>query len=200
MADEALIANPSSDDARIVRAAALNSDHRFEEALSEIEPVLDRRPASFRAHAIAGDARLELGHHDAARGHFDRLSALQPGSAAVLSRRAELAWDTDDRETALDLGTRALRRANAATLPAGELSFYAIRLSRFRLDTGDADTALELAEAALAIAPHVPAVHSTLGLIHQEAGRTSLAIGSYERAIAITPLPEAVTGLAELID
>lgn len=198
MADAALAANPASDDARIVRGAALNSDHRFGDALAEMVPVLERQPDSFRAHAIAGDARLELGEHDAARRHYDRLSAIQPGAPAVLSRLAELAWDTGRSTSALDLGTRALVRANDSALPPGELSFYAIRLARFRLETGDADGALELATAALDIAGHIPAVHSTLGLIHQAEGRTHLAIRSFEAAVEITPLPEAVAGLAEL--
>lgn len=198
IADAALAANPTSTDARTLRAATLASAHRFDEALAEARMVLEDDDASFQAHAVAGDALLELGRYDEADDHLDTLVRLQPQAPAVLSRLAEFAWDTDDTVGALTYGEQALVRANEAGLSAGELSFYAIRLARFRLDTGDLPGAAELAADALRIAPEVPAVHSTVGFVRLAEGRTSEAREAFDAAVAITPLREALVELVAI--
>ncbi len=198
MADDALRANPSSVDARVLRAAALSSDHRFDEALADAALALDADPDNFQAHAVAGDALLELGRYPESALHLDTLAADQPQAPAVLARQAEFAWDTGDSLSALSYGKQALARANEAALSPGELSFYAIRLARFHLDTGDVEAASALAHAALDIAPDIPAVHSTLGFVYQTEGDTLEAIEAFERSVAIVPLREALTALVEL--
>ncbi|MEM7285719.1 MAG: tetratricopeptide repeat protein [Actinomycetota bacterium] len=197
-ADAALLANPTSDDARTLRAATLSSAHRFDEALTEARTVLASDANAFQAHAVAGDALLELGRYDEADNHLDALVRLQPQAPAVLSRLAEFAWDTDDTTGALSYGEQALLRANEAGLSSGELSFYAIRLARFRLDTGDLTGAADLAAEALRIAPEVPAVHSTVGFVRLAEGRSAEAIDAFEAAVAITPLREALVELVTL--
>lgn len=198
MAEAAIGANPSSLDARTARAAILASDHRFDEALVEVGVVLAADPDAFQARAVGADASLELGRYDDARHHLDALVATQPDAPAVLARQAEYAWDTDDPASALAFGRQALDRANEAAFSPGELSFYAIRLARFHLDTGDVDEAEALATAALEIAPHVPAVHSTVGFVRQAQGDVDAAIHAFEQAIAITPLREALVELEAL--
>ena len=200
MADAALVANPSSTDARVLRAATLSSAHRFDEALIDARAVLDADPDSFQGHAVAGDALLELGRYDEADDHLDALLRLEPESPAVLARLAEFAWDTDDPQGALTHSEHALRRANEAGLSSGELSYYAIRLARMRLDTGDLAGAEELAEAALAIAPNVPAVHATVGFVRLAQERDADALDSFEQAVAITPLREALVELVPLYE
>ncbi len=197
-ANAALDANPTSTDARVLRAATLASAHRFDEALTDARTVLDQDGASFQAHAVAGDALLELGRYDEADDHLDALVRLQPQAPAVLSRLAEFAWDTDDAIGALSYGEQALARANEAGLSSGELSFYAIRLARFRLDTGDIGGASALADEALRIAPEVPAVHSTVGFVRLAEGRSDDAAAAFEAAVAITPLREALVELVAL--
>ena len=199
-ADAALAANPTSDDARVLRAATLASAHRFDEALIDARAVLESDDTSFQAHAVAGDALLELGRYDEADDHLDALVRLQPQAPAVLSRLAEFAWDTDDSTGALSYGEQALARANEAGLSSGELSFYAIRLARFHLDAGDLDRAATLAEEALHIAPEVPAVHSTVGFVRLAEGRTDDARAAFEAAVAITPLREALVELVALYE
>lgn len=197
-ADTALVANPTSTDARALRAATLASAHRFDEALSDARTVLAQDASSFQAHAVAGDALLELGRYDEADDHLDALVRLEPQAPAVLSRLAEFAWDTDDAVGALIYGEQALVRANEAGLSSGELSFYAIRLARFRLDTGDVGGAASLAEEALRIAPEVPAVHSTVGFVRLAEGRSDEAREAFEAAVAITPLREALIELVAI--
>lgn len=197
-ADAALRANPSSLDARILRGAVLSSAHRFGEALTEAEAVLAADPDSFQAHAVAGDSFLELQEYEAASRHLDTLAALAPSTPAVLARQAEFAWDTGDEVSALSFGEQALARANEAGLAPGQLSFYAIRTARFRLDTGDVPGAAELSEAAVEIAPHVPAVHSTRGYVRWAQGDIEGAIDSFETATSITPLREALLALIGL--
>lgn len=198
MADEALQANPSSVDARVLRAASLAAAHRFDEALEDAQLALRDQRESFQAHSVAGDALLELQRYAEAQVHLDALVAAQPQAPAVLARLAEFAWDTGDPRGAVSYGERALARANDAGLSAGELSFYAIRLARFRLDTGDAGGARELADAALEIAPEVPAVQSTLGLVHQATGDLEAAVEAFESAVELSPLREALTALVEI--
>ncbi len=200
MADAALVANPSSVDARALRAATLSSAHRFDEALIDARLVLDVDPDSFQAHAVAGDALLELGRYDEADDHLDALLRVAPESPAVLARLAEFAWDTDDQQGALTHSEHALRRANEAGLSPGELSYYAIRLARMRIDTGDLAGAEQLAEAALQIAPEVPAVHSTVGFVRLAQDRDDDAIRAFEEALTLTPLREAVAELVPLYD
>ena len=197
-ADAALAANPTSTDARSLRAATLASDHRFDEALTDARTVLATDGSSFQAHAVAGDALLELGRYDEADDHLDALVRLQPQAPAVLSRLAEFAWDTDDTIGALTYGEQALVRANESGLSSGELSFYAIRLARFQLDTGDVAGAAALADEALRIAPDVPAVHSTVGFVRLAQGHTAEAQAAFEAAVAITPLREALVELVAL--
>lgn len=200
LADAALAANPTSTDARVLRAATLASAHRFDEALADARTVLDQHPTSFQAHAVAGDSLLELGLYDEADDHLDALVRLQPQAPAVLSRLAEFSWDTDDATSALTYGEQALHRANESGFGSGELSFYAIRLARFRLDTGDVPGAAELAAEALRIAPEVPAVHSTVGFVALADGRPDDALEAFEAAVEITPLREALIELIALYE
>lgn len=183
---EALEANPTSTDARVVAAAVQAGTHDFVGAAETADAVLAEQPDSVQALAVAGDSYVEVGRYSEAADRYDRLFAQDQGPGA-LARLASLAWNRGDAPTAVERAEQALVRANEAGLPAPELAFYALQLSTYRLDTGDVTGAVELAAATVDITPELPASHATLAAALAAAGDLEEAAASYATAIDLAP-------------
>jgi tetratricopeptide (TPR) repeat protein len=83
--------------------------------------------------------------------------------------------------------TDATQRAREAVLHAPDESFSHHTLARVSFERNDLDNAETEVQAALAIDPHVPGYHVTLGLIHYRRAKWPLALAAAERALALAP-------------
>jgi tetratricopeptide (TPR) repeat protein len=96
--DRALELNPDALGPRYRRARTLFEMERGEEALAELERLLQRDPVHEAALELAGYVSATLDRSDEARGYYARFLELQPGRAAVRMRVAyDLAQAGDTR-------------------------------------------------------------------------------------------------------
>jgi tetratricopeptide (TPR) repeat protein len=77
-------------------------------------------------------------------------------------------------------------------------AYYQAQLASYRLEAGDVDAAVALAEDAVASDPASAVAHGVLGRVLAAAGRPAEAITAYQAAVAIVPSPKLVAALGDL--
>jgi tetratricopeptide (TPR) repeat protein len=83
------------------RAMTYEELGRYEEALADLDRLIELDPTGTWAHARRGMAHLELGRHEEALADLDRLIELDPSSRWALARRAMTYEELDRYEEAL---------------------------------------------------------------------------------------------------
>ena len=195
-ADRAVSAYPTSTGTRALKATVLQATHDFTGALALAEVILREDPKNVDAMAVAGDANLELGRLDVAGAIYAQIAKIAPG-AALDVRMARRAWLVGDPASALGLATKA--RDLATSDGSSDPSFYQAQLGEFDRITGHADQARASFEAALAIRPTDQL--ALLGLARLDAfeGHDAASIARLRTAAAITPRPETLALLSDLL-
>lgn len=157
-------------------AFVLCSRHKFAEALTIAESLLERQRGDVDALATSGDALMELGRYDEARAAYSRLyEAVQ--SAPVMARLANQAETHGQLDQAVEWMTKALARAREAGRPGGD-AWYVLRLADLQAAAGRLDEADSLYRS---VPPGVDAHHdATYGL-----ARLRLAQGRDDEALAL---------------
>jgi tetratricopeptide (TPR) repeat protein len=188
-------------EATVGLATALLGLHDFTTAARLAGDVADTDSAgavATAAAAVAGDAALALGDHEAAATHYALLAEVAPGDPAVLVRRAQLAIASGDVAAA----TTGARAALAASrdLPADQRAFYRTFAAGLHLDLGDYDEAASHAAKALTQAPGSPRALLVAARVAAASGDVGAAIAHYEAATAIVPTPEALAALGDLYE
>jgi tetratricopeptide (TPR) repeat protein len=195
-ADRAVAAYPTSNGPRALKATVLQATHDFHGALTLATSILKAESANVDAMAVAGDARLELGRLDEARAIYAQIAAIAPGPALDV-RLARLAWLSGDAAGALNLARQARDGANRNG--SGDPSFYEAQLGEFARITGNAVEGRRAFDAALAIRPTDQL--ALLGRARLDAfeGHDPAAIAGLRAAAAITPRPETMGLLSDLL-
>ncbi|HUF75041.1 MAG TPA: tetratricopeptide repeat protein [Longimicrobiales bacterium] len=86
--DESLAINPDASSVRFLRGRVLYEMERFEEALEELETVLDTDPFHEEALQLAGYINTTQGDAEAGREHYRRYLDINPGNVAIRMRIA----------------------------------------------------------------------------------------------------------------
>jgi len=184
---------PGNPDARLLRAHALVSMHRFREGEAVARALVAESP-SWLASAVLGDALLEQGRIEEAAVQYQRMADENPGSQA-LSRAAHLRWLLGDRDGAIEAMAGAAAAGDRRDARAA--AWYRARLAHYALEAGRRDDARLWIDAALAIVPdHPPALHAR-GLLLLDQGRPQEAVEALRAAVAADPLPEYLWALHE---
>ena len=195
-AERAVAAYPTSTGTRALKATVLQATHDFTGALALAQVILREDPKNVDAMAVAGDAHLELGRLDEAEAMYAQIAQIAPG-AALDVRMARRAWLMGDPASALALATKA--RDLATRDGSSDPSFYQAQLGEFERITGRVAEARASFEAALAIRPTDQL--ALLGIARLDAfeGQDAAAIGRLRIAAAITPRPETLALLTDLL-
>lgn len=167
--------------------------HAFSEALATGRAAVDLSPNLALARAVVVDALVELGRYDEAATAADEMLAAR-SDLSTLSRVSYLA----ELHGKLDVAVAAMRLAiETPGLAPENVAFAESLLANLLVYAGDSAAAAAAYDRALALVPaHAPSLAGK-GRLAVGAGRLDEAIGFFQRAADILPLPEYVIALAD---
>jgi tetratricopeptide (TPR) repeat protein len=176
-------------------ASAQLALHRFRDALATVRRAERDAPADPSLRVAEAAVRIELGEYDAARRALPPVRSGDDGGAAVAARLAELTGDLPQARALLE---RAARNADATYgIPNERRAWFHLRLGELAFEAGDGDAARAHEQTALARFPDDVAALTDLARFDAAAARWADARAAAERAVRITPWPEALAILAD---
>ncbi len=205
---QALTRAPAHLGSRIGLIEALAEAHRPEEAESRLQAVLHDQPDDPKVLVLAARLALEAGRSQEAAQFVDRSLALDPDHRAALLLRARLRFGAGQSEQALADAERA-SRLDPTDVAALQL-LGTIQVARGLKEQAAQTVARgrdiqrrtgRMEELLLEIQrrPDEPGPRCRLGQLAREAGLESLALQSYQAALALDPnWAPARQGLLEL--
>lgn len=174
----------------------LLSRHEFAKALETGRRAVDASPRLGAAHAVVTDALVELGRYDEAIAAAERMAKLSRGDLPTLARASYIRELHGDLNGALD----AMRRATllgAMNAPPENVAFVLVIVGNLQVATGDPESAAAAYDLALAKVPNFAPALAAQGRLAVGRGDLDEAIGQFEKAVEILPLPEYVIALGE---
>ncbi|MCI0538380.1 MAG: tetratricopeptide repeat protein [Verrucomicrobiales bacterium] len=191
---KALDQDAKNEDALVGLAWVNNTQHVFDEGRSWAEKALATNPKLSRAHALLGDAAVELGDYEEALDHYQKALDIRPDLSSY-SRSAHLVWLMGDARK----GRLLMEKAIKAGGPYAENSAWCrAELARMLWQDGALLPAEQQAELALKQAPKNANVLATLARIKTANKQYDQAIELYQRAIEIIPTHDAFVALGDL--
>ena len=180
------------------------AEHRFREAGEDAAKAIALEPGDLSAVPYAGDAELEQGNYAEAAALYDKLA--QPGDGKphagleflAASHGAGLDWIRGDVAKATDDLRRAVALGEEMHVPAENLAWTEFMMGEQFFQAGDLAAAEREEAAALASFPRYHRALAAMGQIRGAQGRYAEAIGFYQQAVAIIPLPIYVAALGDL--
>lgn len=160
--------------AMLVLASSLLGQHRFAEARTAAEALVDADPRP-SARALLGEIQLELGDYRAARRTFRALRSEEPNLAVAprLARWAEIEGRVDEAHAILVRARgAAVRRPD---LPREQVAWFALRVADLGLRHGRLREAQRAALGGLEARPGDPRLLSLMARWHATGHRWSKA-------------------------
>ena len=179
-------------------AAARAASHRFAEArdLSESLIALSEKA---ELYGTLGDALSELGDYAEASVAYEQMEELGPDDLGTLTRLARFDYLHGNVKSAQERLLAALEMASARMQPPREtVAWIRWQLGELAFSVGDYERAQAWYRSGLVTHPTHVALLGSLARLLAGGGRTREAIGFYEKAIAIDPVPPIVASLADL--
>jgi tetratricopeptide (TPR) repeat protein len=171
-----------------------NTRHDFDAGSRWARQALVLEPEMPEAHALLGDAAVELGDYDAAYEHYQAALDGRPDLSSY-ARSAHLLWLTGDVRRAEALMYRAI---NAGGPHAENTAWCRAELGLIMLNEGALVPAERQMEQALTQAPENPHVLAAMGRVKTARGDYPAAIKHYEQALAIAPTDATLAALTDL--
>jgi tetratricopeptide (TPR) repeat protein len=157
-----------------------NTRHEFDEGIDYARQAIAADPRVPDAHALLGDAAVELGDYDEALDHYQQALDLAPNLSSY-SRAAHLLWLTGDTRKARWL----MQRAIAAGGPYAENTAWCrAELALMSFHSGALLAAEQEVDAALRGTPNHPHVLSVAARIKAARKHYETAVDLYRRALA----------------
>jgi tetratricopeptide (TPR) repeat protein len=191
--EAALKAQPDDAVALVGVAGIQLGKHEFADGLATARKAIGLSPSLVAAHAAEVDGLVELGRY----GEADHAAGVMFGLSADLSTLARVSYLAELRGR-LPAALSAMRQAAASPGLAPENTAYVdALLGNLLVYSGDPTGAGEAYRAALDLVPdHAPSL-AGLGRLAVGAGKLDDAIGQFEHASAVVPLPEYVVALGD---
>jgi Flp pilus assembly protein TadD len=142
---------------KVVFAALANDGRVFDQAATELAPLLTRGADTPQAYFLLGVAHNQRGRSTEARDAFTRAAALDPRNPDILRALAQVTHRLGKTDDALALYVRAL-----AVQPA--LAWVRAEYADVLQQDGQLDAAIREYRAALREQPSLATAHFTLGL------------------------------------
>jgi tetratricopeptide (TPR) repeat protein len=191
--DEYLATQPADAPALVLRARALTTGGRTDEAETTLHDLLAQRPDDPDVHRALAELYLQAQRHPDAIHHAregERLAPEDPVFPALLGRAALEEGRLEDA-----LGAITRRTTLAPADPDGWIQF-----GKLRMRLGDPAAAVPLFEKARELEPEDWTPAYLLGLAYSEAGRPEEAIAAYRSVLANNErVAEAHNNLAWLL-
>jgi tetratricopeptide (TPR) repeat protein len=197
-ANRSLQIEPRQLDVRALHARLALATHDFARALSEAASLDRTAPHQPAILAIMGDAQLELGDVDGAEARFHEIEQLSPG-AAVQARLARVTFLRGDPADAVSQSEAAYGAAQAEGQAGPSLSWYAYLAGFQNLAAGRPDAAATWFDRALAAWPESHLALAGKARADAALGDVDAAMAGYRAAIAISPQPDSLTLLGDLL-
>lgn len=197
---QALQINPEYQTARTYLAVALNSQHKFSEGLSEARRVIEAEPENLLAVATSGDAFLELGQYEEARGIYQKLEQEAP-SPAVWVRLAHLAELTGrDEEASQHLKQALTVKSRNVEGTSNTAVWYQMRLATFLFKRNQLAEAEQLLTSALQTKDDYQPALLAISRLCAAQGRYQAAVTRMEQAVALAAHFDLLGELASLYE
>lgn len=178
------------------------AEHKFEEAAGKAERAIQLDPLDLGSYASAGDAYMEMGDYEKANNYFAHLDSegkFRPGLTYLeLTRKASLALALGRPEEAISKLEGAIEAGTQASLPPENIAWTQFTLGEAYLQIGDLKHAESAFMASLARFPAYHRAMAGLAKLRVSQKRYPEAIASYEKAMAIIPLPIYAAALGDI--
>jgi tetratricopeptide (TPR) repeat protein len=191
---KALELAPGRPAALVGLAWVANTQHDFQAGRRWARQALASDPRLAEAHALLGDAAMELGDYDEAFEHFQRSLDLRPNLSAY-ARAAQLVWVTGDAQRAKTLMSKAI---TAGPFDTRSAAWCRAALARMMFDTGALLPAEKQAELSLGEEPDQPDALLVLARIKTARQDLRAAVALCEQALASGPRHAPLVLLADL--
>ena len=184
--DAVLSREPRSYEARRALATVRLSQHRFRDALVEVERLRTEQSNDDVVWGIAGDAHLELGEYGQAFAAFDEMNRLKPTAASFRTRglRRELQGDLNGALTFMRMALGATPASDAEGL-----AWHRAQLGHLHLERGEIDDAAREYAHADFVFPDHPFASEGLARVAASRGQFATALGIVRRRLDTAPLP-----------
>lgn len=170
--------------------------HEFREALATAERLLQHASQDPLVHGLLGDAALELGDYDRAEIAFQTMLDLRPGMASF-SRAAYVRELYGDQDGAVELMEQAVKSGSARD--PEPLAWCLVQLGQLYFNQGRLGKAETAFNNALVVFPRYYQALAALGRVRGAQQRYSEAIALYRQAVEITPAPDLLVALGDLL-
>ena len=178
-------------------------EHRFADALAYSQRALSLGSGDLSPFALVGDADADMGEYDKAGLAYARLDASggEPSSHAAYARDSRMAYlhfVAGETAEAIRMMKVALSEGIEARLPQENLAWLYYELGEFEVQGGDALAANAAYLMALQTHPGDYRALAGMAKLRANHGRYEEAVGLYQRAIAVVPMPIFVGELGDL--
>lgn len=188
---------PAATTATTGLASVSFAQHQFTEALAYARQAVQLDVNNVSAHAVIGDAYLELGEYENAASAYEKIKAA--GKTVVPEDRlAYLSFLRGDPEGAIQLMRHAVATATRRNAPRENLAWGQVQLGERLLAVGRADDACNAYMDALKTFPGYHAALAGVAKARVAQRQDQEAISLYREAIAVIPLPAYVTMLGDV--
>ena len=182
-------------DALLLRAHALQSLHRFNEAEAVARELVRTRERPFD-YGVLGDVLIDMGKVREGAAAYQKMIDLRPDLQSY-ARAAHVRWLTGDLNGAIELMTLAISGSSPNDPEAAAWAYT--RLSLYQLQQGATKRALESCSAALALQSDYAPAMLARGRILLALNRPGDAVVDLRRAAELNPLPEYQWALADAL-
>jgi tetratricopeptide (TPR) repeat protein len=182
-------------DALLLRAHALQSLHRFNEAEAVAQKLVTTRERPFD-YGVLGDVFVDQGKVREGAAAYQKMIDLRPDLQSY-ARAAHVRWLTGDLNGAIKLMTLAITGSSSNDAEAAAWAYT--RLSLYQLQQGATKQALESCSAALTLQPDYAPAMLAQGRILLAMQRPAEAVVALQHAARLNPLPEYQWTLADTL-
>ena len=173
------------------------SMHDFTRAAELATTAIELDPADGHAYGILGDAKLEVGDYDAAEVAYRRMLERETDLHAW-ARLAGLRSMRGDPAGAIEMLTRAIAEGTASRRSRESVAWAQWQLAAEHFAIGETNAAEARYLDSLATYPNYHRALAGLAQVRTAQGRHAEAMGLYQKAIAVIPLPDYVAALGDL--
>ena len=191
---QALALDREHEAAMVGLAWVYNSEHSFDAGKDWAQKALARNPRLPHAHALLGDAAVELGDYEDAFEHYQKALDIRPDLSSY-SRAAHLMWLTGDTRKARWLMNKAVA---AGGTHAENIAWCQAELALISFQDGALLPAERQAESALEHAPTNRHALAIMGRIKVAKKEYPAAIQFYQRALDISLDHDSLVALGDL--
>jgi tetratricopeptide (TPR) repeat protein len=179
------------------------SKHNFKQAIEAAEKALKLDSRELGAAVSAGDACVEMGDYEKARKYYSELDTSRHSQRASvlylkLTRQAGFALGLANLPDAVLPLQEAVKISNGTHLPAENVAWTHFTLGETYLQLGNFINAEKAFNASLESFPGYHRAYAGMAQLRAAQKRYNEAIGFYQKAISVIPLPVYAAALGDV--